>query len=174
LEDALQYTHLAVNIIIILLFLGLVVLVFKLLGSVKLITEKFEKLSTDVKDLKPKVETTVEKINSLSDNVNLLVTKFNGHAEKLGTVVDRIKETADSIIDFEQELQRKIEPPVLDTVNTISAVSIGIKTFFEKLTQKRPGKIEITDDEYEDIKDSMNEVNHELEEVNSKLTDLQR
>lgn len=142
-----------------------------------MISARIEKLSFDVKDIKPKVEATIDKINSVSDNVNLLVTKFNNNVDVLSTVVDKIKETADGIIEFEQRIQKKIEPPVMDTVNTIAAVSVGIKTFFDKMAEKKNRKVlmdEVSLTRLDEFEESLEEANKELDEVNAKLTDLQK
>ncbi|MEO8664323.1 MAG: hypothetical protein ABI462_02410 [Ignavibacteria bacterium] len=173
MEDALQYTQLAVNIIIILLFIMLVILASLLIKSVKNITAKFEELTMSAKDLKPKVEATIEKINSLSDNVDVLVTKVNNNVDVVATIVDRAKFTADSIFDFEKKIQSRIEPPVMDTLNTIAAVSVGIKTFIDKLKSTKKKKTFPEDKSFEiEINENIDEVNQELDEINSKLTDL--
>lgn len=177
MEAVLQSTQIIVNIILILLFLGLVILVLKLLKTVRNISEKFDMFSDNIKDIKPKVELTIDKINSLSDNVNSLVTKINQNAEVITTVVDKVKGAAEEVIEFQQNIQKKIEPPVMDTLNTITAVSIGIKTFFDRLKETKKRKI-VNDDEslnkIEDFKESMDEVSKELNEVNARLSDLQK
>ncbi|MEZ4692173.1 MAG: hypothetical protein R3A12_19245 [Ignavibacteria bacterium] len=84
--------------------------------------------SKDFSDVKPKLVDTIEKVNYLADNLSVVVRNVNDNIEVLGTVVDKVKDTADNIIEFEQKIQNTIEPPV-DTLNTITAVSVGVKTF---------------------------------------------
>ncbi len=178
MEEALQYTQLITNIIIILLFLGIMILVFNLNKQFRKITKKVEGLSSDVKEIKPKVIESFDKIILLSDNINTAVKKVNENIDVLGTVVDKVKVTADSIIDFEKKVQSRIEPPVMDTVKTITAVSAGVKTFFDtwknKSTKKNYATGFRTDETLDGLEDSMEEVNKELEEVNSRLSDLQK
>ena len=175
MEDALQYTQLAVNIIIILLFIMLVVMVSLLIKSIKKITTKVEDLSGTVMTIKPKVEAAIEKVNSLTDNVGKIVTKVNDNIDVLSTVVDKVKDTADSILEFEKRVQSRIEPPVMDTVNTIAAISVGVQTFIEKLKSSKKKKSFPEDQGFDiELSDSIDDVNKELEEVNAKLTDLQK
>jgi len=177
LEETIQYLQIITNIIIILLFIGLVILVFTLIKQLKKVSQKVEALALDVKEIKPKVTEAIEKIKSVADSVNQIVAKVNANIEILGTVVNRVKDTADSIIEFEQKIQNQIEPPVLNTLNSIAAVSIGIKTFFQSLKKSRDKK-EIYNFEAEDklveLEDPMDDVNKELEEVNQRLSDLQK
>jgi len=176
MEDALQYTQLITNIIIIMLFIGLVVLLLGVIKSMKKITETIEKFSKDFTDVKPKIYETVDKINSLSDNVSTIVKKVNENVDVLGTVMDKVKDTADSIIEFEKKIQSQIEPPVMETLNTITAVSVGIKTFMDKWksSKKERNHVKWEEDKYMEIKESLNDVDKELDEVNSRLSDLQK
>lgn len=176
MEEALQITQLITNIIIILLFLGLVILLFGVIKQIKKISAKIENLSKDISDVKPKVTEAIDKINSISDNVNSVVKKVNDNMDILGTVVDRFKDTADSIIDFEKKIQSKIEPPVMDTLNTISAVSVGVKTFMDSWKNKRKSNVNDhnSDPALIEIQDSIGDVNKELEEINTKLSDMQK
>lgn len=151
-------------------------MIFGLIKSAKKLTEKVEGFSKDFTDLKPKVIETVDKINFLSDNVNAVVTKVNENVDVLGTVVDKVKDTADNILEFEKRIQSKIEPPVMDTVNTISAVSVGVKAFFDSWKNNKSKKVYESkhNDKIEDLENSMEDMTKELEEVNARLTDLQK
>lgn len=152
-------------------------MIFGLIKHAKKLTEKIEGFSKDFSDIKPKVYETVDKINLLSDNVNSVVTKVNDNVEILGTVVDKVKDTADSIMEFEKKIQNSIEPPVMETINTVSAVSAGIKTFFDSLKKKDKTKKNYEsklDVKIDNIEDTMEDVTKELEEVNARLTDLQK
>ena len=131
MEEVLQYTQLITNVIIIILFIGILILVFGLIKQMKRITAKVDGFSKDLSDVKPKVMESLGKLELLADNVNSVVEKVDDHVDVLGTVVDKVKETADSVIEFEKKIQNSIEPPVMETLNTVTAVSVGVKTFFD-------------------------------------------
>ncbi len=171
MEDALQYTQLAVNIIIILLFIMMIVLISLLMKTVKNITEKINKLTDGVMSVRPKVEMTIEKINSIADvvkpkvgtaidkinsiseNVDHLITQVNDNVVVLATVVDKVRGTADNILDFEKRVQSRIEPPVMNTVNTISAISVGVKTFINELKSSKKSKASTNENRLRDSED---------------------
>lgn len=176
MEETIQYLQIITNVIIILLFIGLVFLVVNLIKSVKKITSKFDEMSGHVKDIKVKLEPAIEKFQDLTENVNLVFSKVSENVDVLGTVVNKVKDTTESLLEFEDKIRRKIEPPVMETANTISAVSIGIKTFFDAYMKRKKRKDKFYDreiEELEELRDSIDDVNQELEDVNSRLTDLQ-
>ncbi|MBL8008285.1 MAG: hypothetical protein JNJ56_12205 [Ignavibacteria bacterium] len=176
MEEALQYTQLITNIIIIILFIGILIFLFRVISSVKNLTDRVGKFSGEFSDIKPKILETIEKVNKLSENVNSVVTKVNENVDVLETVVYKVKDTADSIIEFEKKIHQRIEPPVMETLSTITAVSAGIKTFIDTWKNKKEVRYtggNINEDIFE-IKEQVEEVNKELDEVNSKLSDLQK
>ncbi|HMS34159.1 MAG TPA: hypothetical protein PKC91_08730 [Ignavibacteria bacterium] len=180
MEETLQITQIITNIIIILFFLGLTILVFGLIKQAKKITGKIDDFSKDFSDIKPKVVESFEKINSLSDNVNGVVSKVNENVDVLGTVVEKVKDTAESVLEFEKKIQNTIEPPVMETLNTITALSAGVKTFFDSWKKNKNTKSfepefnENPEDLNVSLNDSLIDVNKELGEVNSRLSDLQK
>lgn len=176
MEETLQITQIITNIIIILFFLSLVILVFGLIKQAKKITSKIDDFSKDFSDIKPKVVESLEKINSLSDNVNGVVLKVNDNVEVLTTVVEKVKDTAESVLEFEKKVQSSIEPPVMEALNTVTAVSVGVKTFFDSLKKNKNTKTfkPLINEKTEDLNESITDVNKELVEVNSKLSDLQK
>jgi len=224
LEETIQYLQIATNIIIILLFIGLVILVFTLIKTLKKASSKIDEVSVQIKDIKGKLDPVIEKVQGLTENVNMVVSKVKDHIEpvinKVGdltdnvnnvitkvnenivvltTVVEKVKESTDSIVSkvqdttesivskfqdstdsifaFERKVRNKIEPPVMNTANTISAVSVGIKTFFETYKNRRKNVKPSCGRDIEeliDMKESIGDVNKELEEVNERLIDLQK
>lgn len=183
MEETLQITQIIINIIIMLLFIGLVILVFGLIKQAKKINEKIDGFSKDLSDIKPKISDSIDKINSLTENVNKIAINVNDKVDVLGTVVDNVKDTAESILAFERKIQSTIEPPVMETLNTVTAVSVGVKTFIDSWKKNKTISIKMNrnmkkeselDVKLENIENSMEEVNKELDEVNSRLTDLQK
>lgn len=171
MEETIQYLQIITGIIISLLFIGLVILVFGLIKTMKTLSAKFEVLSGQMIDLKTKIEPALIKFGDLTENVNGVFSKINDNVEILGTVVEKVKDTADNIIEFEKKVQSQIEPPVMETLNTISAVSIGLKTFFDSFKEKREKRIieETIREKMEEADETLGKVNDELDLINSKL-----
>lgn len=171
MEETIQYLQIITGIIITILFIGLVILVFGLIKTMKSLSAKFEVLSSQMSDLKTKVDPAIVKFGDLTDNVNGVFSKINDNVEILGTVVEKVRDTADDIIKFEKKIQSQIEPPVMDTINTITAVSVGLKTFFDTFKEKSEKRksYEYLNEKLEDTDEALEKVNEELNLINSKL-----
>jgi len=164
LETALQVTQLLTNIVVILLFGGILVVLINLIKYTKKLSKKVETISKDFSEVKPKLLETVEKVNFLADSLTTVTKNVNNNIDVLGTVVDKVKDTAESLIEFEQKIQNTIEPPVMETLNTITAVSVGVKTFFEALKRSKSHRL-VESDNY--INDDSNDyhVNNDSEDI---------
>lgn len=161
------------NVIIILLFAGLIVLVFNLIKNLKALAGKIEDISKDIVEIKPKIETSLEKVNALSDNLSVLFTNVNGQVDKVGIVVNKFTETANDVLDFTSQLQGKVRPPLLEGASTIAAISSGVKTFFDVWNSGKERRLESKQrKQVKELTESMEEFNKELEEVNTQLADL--
>ncbi|HMS66375.1 MAG TPA: DUF948 domain-containing protein [Ignavibacteria bacterium] len=171
MEETIQYLQIITNVIIILLFIGLVVLVFGLIKTMKSVSARVGSLSGEITDIKSRLEPAIDNFSDLTKNVNGVFVKVRENVDILGTVVEKVKDTTDNIIEFEKKIQSQIEPPVFETLNTISAVSLGIKTFFDAFKSKNnTGSNEVyIHDKIEEIEDSISDVNNELDKVNMKL-----
>lgn len=171
MEETIQYLQIITNVIIILLFIGLVILVFTFLKSIKSLSAKFEVLAEQTKEIKVKLDPAIDKFQNLTDNVNGVFSKVNENIDVLSNVIEKVKDTTESIVEFEQKIQSRIEPPVMETANAIAAVSVGIKTFFDTYKMnKRSREINKIENELVDLKDSVEDVNSELDKVNFKLS----
>lgn len=137
MEETLQISQIIVNVIIVVLFTVIIFFLVKISKLFVVISEKINSIADDSKELKPKIIATFEKIETLADSVTDISGKVNDNMDVLGTVVDNVKDSADKIINLQQKVMNEIEPPIMDTVNTISAVSAGVKTFFDAYKNKR-------------------------------------
>ncbi len=171
MEDTIQYLQIATDIIIIILFIGLVILVFSLIKTLKFVSVKIEEMSSQIKDIKSTMNPAVEKFQDLTENVNGVFSKVRDNIDVLSTVVEKVRDTADNIIEFEQKVQNRIEPPVMDTLNTISALTIGVKTFFDTYKSRKNENYSDRElkNEISEIKESLRDANEELDKVNIKL-----
>ncbi|HAY32683.1 MAG TPA: hypothetical protein PK536_08450 [Ignavibacteria bacterium] len=136
MEETLQISQIIVNIIIVVLFTVIIFFLVKISKLFLVISEKINSIADDSKELKPKIIATFEKIESLADSVTEISGKVNDNMDVLGSVVDNVKDSTERVLNLQKKVMDEIEPPVLDTVSTISAVSVGVKTFFNALKSR--------------------------------------
>lgn len=168
METALQVTQLLTNIIVITLFAGILFVLISLVKYVKKLSVKVDSFSKDLSEVKPKLFETIDKVNFLADSLTIVTKNVNNNIDVLGTVVDKVKDTADSIIEFEQKIQNTVEPPVMDTLNTITAVSIGVKTFFDRLKESRSDKL-VEPEDFHDNDSSEFDESDEFDDYDSSI-----
>ncbi|RPH34943.1 DUF948 domain-containing protein [bacterium] len=101
-------------------------------------------LLSQVKQSISTIETTVKDVAThvipVLDNVEFLTAKAGSISEtveeQMGVVkqsVGSLKSMTDSIVQFEQDIQNRVEGPIRETASVVSAVSKGVKTFFERV-----------------------------------------
>jgi uncharacterized protein YoxC len=144
----------------IILFLALALLAIYLMISIKKMTESVTRMEKDFDELQKKVAPVLENALFISNNVKEISTGIKTQVAKVDHIVDSIKDTTDSMIRFEQKTQRQVESTLGDSLNFISAIIIGFKTFFTALSStnnKHPRKnhirsfSEVADSSEEDI-----------------------
>jgi len=97
--------------------------------SVRAIQESFDDLQDKMMPILKHAEVVMEDFSVISEDVKKQMGKVNG-------IVDSVKATTDSLIEFEKKAQKQIEVPVFESLNFISAVYSGVKTFFTRLTER--------------------------------------
>ncbi|HEY3251375.1 MAG TPA: DUF948 domain-containing protein [Ignavibacteria bacterium] len=142
----MQELDLLVKIAEIILFAALTILCIYLIVSVKKITKTADNINVTVEtlgknfeELKSKVEPLIVTTNAITADVKDITTDIKTQVSKVDDIVDSFKDTADSIIQFEQKAQREIEVQVFDTINLISAITKGVKTFFTYFSASKNG-----------------------------------
>lgn len=181
MEETIQYLQIITDVIVILLFIGILISVFYLLKILKATSSKLNELTSEIKDVKTKLNPAIEKFQLLTENTTSLVTSVKDNIDLLRTSVNKINSVVDDLVEFEKKVQSRIEPPILETANTIAAFSAGIKTFFESYrnSRKRILDFDIKSGTNSDVSgesesiDSNSIIDMELQNVNEKLKDLQ-
>lgn len=184
MEEIIQYLQIITDVIIIILFIGILISVFYLLKILKITSSKLSDLTAEVKDIKVKLNPAIENFQLLSENLNSVILAVKDNVDLLRGSVNKINSVVDELVEFEKKVQSKIEPPVMETANTIFAVSAGIKTFFESYKNSKDRSLDLENDfekrfeipvksENADNTESGGNIDMELQNVNEKLKDLQ-
>lgn len=156
-------------------------LIFSLTGYVKKLIGKTEELKSDLGDFKVRLEPLIDDTLDLVKKLNNISGKVEENIDTVKKVTEKIKVMTEDIYDFKNKLQRKIEPPINDTINFYNALIRGIRVFTEKLKSPRE-KISgddnlLFDDKIDydvEIKEEYNDINKELNEVRKKLEEMKR
>ncbi|HEX2788390.1 MAG TPA: hypothetical protein VHP32_10835 [Ignavibacteria bacterium] len=188
-NEILTYTQIAINIIVLLLFLFFVILVSKLIKGVDAVKVKVDDLNKNFAEIKTKIEPSIEKFNTFIDTANMITEKANTTMDTVNSAVDKVKYAVDDIVEFEQKIKRNIEPSIMDTIHTYSGIVQGVKTFIEKYksfkaTRKSPSlklsaEVDIPEkkEDYfssQEFQNEFDDIDKELNEVRKKLEELRK
>jgi uncharacterized protein YoxC len=142
----MQEVNLISGIAQIALYAALIALVIYLIIALKRITGAVGNINGAIDNIEKQVAEITQKTMPLVEN-SLLITNdireisgiIKGQVEKVDTIVDSLKDTTDSIIEFEQKVQKEVETNVFDTLNMIAAISKGVRTFWSALSGMHNG-----------------------------------
>lgn len=172
---------LSISIIIqIILFIAFIILIFSLSGYVKKLIGKTDELKEDVNKFKLRLDPLIDDSLELVKKLNTISGKVEENIDTVRKVTERIKDISEDIYEFKNRLQKKIEPPINDTINFYTSLIKGIKVFTEKLKsprEKLPVDNMLFDDKIDydvEIKEEYNDINKELNEVRKKLEEMKR
>ncbi len=172
---------LSISIIIqIILFIAFIVLIFSLSNYVKKLIGKTDELKEDFNNFKIRVDPLIEDTLELVKKLNTISGKVEENIDTVKKATEKVKDLAQDIYDFKERLQKKIEPPINDTINFYNALIKGIKAFTEKIKsprEKLPDDNLLFDDKIDydvEIKEEYDDINKELNEVRKKLEEMKR
>jgi len=188
--DTTTSIFLIISVIIqIIVFITVILLVVSLIKIIKSLSVRIDSLQKDFDDFKVKIEPGIEDSIVLIKKVNRIADVVENNIHKVEEVTDKFKNFSEEIVDFGSRIKERIEPPVLDTIITISAVYKGLKVFFDKLKNQNRTKSQeenflfdksVKNDEpqSEEKKDTKEEeiedINKELNEVRKKLEEMKK
>jgi uncharacterized protein YoxC len=185
--DATTSIFLNISIVIqIVVFISLIYLVVTLTKIIKGLTEKVENLQKDFDGFKTKVDPAVEEALVLLKKVNKVADKIDDNIVTIKSAVDKVKDTSSEIMDFALNVKRRVEPSIIDSVNSFNAFSKGVRVFFDRLKLKRDlaekpeenflfdEHIENNNDNTIDFESEFTDINKELNEVRKKLEEMKK
>ncbi len=138
----------------IVLFAALTVLAMYLIFAMKKIANSVQSIEKNVNDLQVRTQPVIENVTEVSGNIKAITGEVKKQMDKVNDIVDSVKSTTDSIIEFEQKAQKQIEGPVFDSLNFISSLYNGIRTFVTKMSDstnnRRRKRVESETEEFDE------------------------
>ncbi len=137
----MQEVNLVQSIAAIALYVALIALVIYLIIALRRIVSAIDNINGTIDNIEKKVdhittktEPLIENSLVISNDIKDITANLKTQSAKLNGIVDTVKDTTDSIVDFEQKVQREVETNVFDALNMVNAVSKGIRSFLNVLS----------------------------------------
>jgi uncharacterized protein YoxC len=109
-------------------FLLLVVFIIPTIIQIRKTVKNAEITLKSVNQNLPGILTNIDEITT---NITQVTQSVHQNIDGLKEVVNKIHLVADDIVQFEQTIRQEIEPPILNTLGTLSGISKGIRTFMD-------------------------------------------
>ena len=120
-------------LVIAIAFLLLVILTIPTIVQIRR-TVKNAELTTKI--LNQNLPGILTNLDEITTNLNQTTQTVHEQVDGLKNVVAKFSGIADDVVDFERSIRAEIERPILDTVNTVSAVIKATRVFLEVLRVK--------------------------------------
>lgn len=108
-----------------------------LIKLIKALAEKVESVSDDVMDLKAKAEPLIENANKFLSTANRIASSVDKNMDTVTSTVNNVKDTVEKVTQLVDTVREKVQPPVMETVASISGIVKGVKTFFDAIKSRR-------------------------------------
>ncbi len=116
--------------IIAIAFFLLVVFSIPTIMQVRRTAHHLEQTSRTLNHNLPGILTNVDEITT---NLTRTTQSIRSQVEGLSVAVEKIQNMVDDVVGLERELRSEIEPPVVETLNTVTAIVKGLRKFVEVL-----------------------------------------
>jgi uncharacterized protein YoxC len=100
------------------------------------ITKSVKAIENDMKDLSFQVKPLIASTTNLSEKLNQITDRAMVPLDSARDIVVEVRERVDQILDFEEKIREGIEKPASELIKTLTAVSNGVKTFWNAYVNK--------------------------------------
>jgi len=100
------------------------------------ITKSVKAIENDIKDLSFQVKPLIASTTNLSEKLNQISDLAKEPIDTARDIVVEVKGRVNEILDFEERLREGFERPAAELIKTLSAVSNGVKTFWNVYKNK--------------------------------------
>ncbi|MFI5252273.1 MAG: hypothetical protein ACHQQQ_07590 [Bacteroidota bacterium] len=91
----------------------------------------FTNIERDIREMSEKISPVFTNLEAITAKFRNITDGMSDDFEMVRFSLRSLRDAIESIVDFEQRVQQKIEEPVLQTVTTFTAFLKGIRTFLQ-------------------------------------------
>jgi uncharacterized protein YoxC len=91
----------------------------------------FGNIERDVREITLKASPVLENLEGITGKIRAITDSMSDDFEMLRHAMWSLRDAIESIVEFEQRVQHRIEEPVMESVTTFTAFLKGVQTFFQ-------------------------------------------
>lgn len=125
------YTNIAITIG----FTAFAVLCIYLIVTIAKLRQSFVKVQEDIGEINRNAIPLFENLKIITDKLRNISENVDDQVAIVRSSVESIREMTDNIVEFERNIQREIEGPVMEAFSFVSAVVKAVKAFLGKMKE---------------------------------------
>ena len=125
------YTNIAITIG----FIAFAVLCIYLIVTIAKLRQSFVKVQEEIGEINRNAIPLFENLKIITDKLRNISENVDDQVAIVRSSVESIRDMTDNIVEFERNIQREIEGPVMEAFSFVSAVVKGVKAFLGKMKE---------------------------------------
>lgn len=118
-----------VNILLVILIIAASALCIALIIYLWKITQSIKAMQADVNELSKNLQPLINTSSKLADDISKITGSAKDQIGMSKDIVVSVKDRVDTILDFEENVRKGIEGPVMTFIKEITAINKGLTTF---------------------------------------------
>lgn len=120
-------------LIIAIAFFLLVIFLVPSLLQIRRTARSVEMTSRTMNQNLPGILTNIDEITT---NLTRTTQSVHQQVEGLAESVQKVRDVVDDVVNFEREIRTEVEPPIVETLATVTAVARGVRAFLDVLRSR--------------------------------------
>ena len=104
-----------------------------LIVTLNRVRDILNQIEHDIKDVSAKAMPVLENLEVITTRVKNVTENIEEQVEVVGHTIRSIRGITDDVVDFQHRLQEKVQEPVFEALNVLSAMVRGIRGFVERV-----------------------------------------
>jgi len=125
-----------VNILLVILIIAASALCIALIIYLWKITQSIKAMQADVNELSKNLQPLINTTSKLADDISKITDSAKDQIGMSKDIVVSVKDRVDTILDFEENVRKGIEGPVMTFIKEITAINKGLTTFLSYFRKK--------------------------------------
>ena len=125
-----------VDILLIVLLIAATALCIALIYYIWKIAQSVKAIQTDISNLSTNIQPLINSSSELAQNLSEITDNARGHIEMSKNIVESVKDRVDTILEFEENVRKGFEGPIMSFIKEITAIYNGFHTFLNNLKKK--------------------------------------
>ncbi|GBD86715.1 hypothetical protein BMS3Abin03_00638 [bacterium BMS3Abin03] len=125
-----------INILLVILIIAASALCIALIIYLWKITQSIKAMQADVDELSKNLQPLINTTSKLADDISKITDSAKDQIDMSKDIVVSVKDRVDTILEFEENVRKGIEGPVMTFIREITAINKGLNTFLSYFRKK--------------------------------------